>query len=810
MLPPTRRLNYFDHQFLRVDDFTDEQAYHLGMRRAHNRLLHAPGVAMGLAVAHAGSALTVSPGVALDGEGREIVLTEPVELVAPPDAQRAWVTIAYDERRVEPTAETGAAGDRRWEETPVVRVDPAPPADPEARLVLARVTLAGGRVTGVDDGDAPAHRRVAGPAPGAELEVRSLAVQGSAAVGGALGVARTLSVGETLSVGGAAGGATLSLPGGRAEGDLRVGTGSSGLRVGVEVTGAAAGTARLGAEGTAPRLVLGAAGTDVLTVRPGRVGVGTDDPEVPLHVIGTRLRLENAGGDKHLDLRTDGLELDVHATGGELFVHTGTSGEALHLNPFGGNVGVGTGGGPPTARLHVAGGNGDLGATEGDFKVGSDTHRLKVGVSTGSIGAGDVRMRAVGGTQKLMLGGGANDVLTVTETAVGVGTTVPGYRLHVLGTDRAVGTFESRMAETLLTLTTSEGVEKRVEFCNRSGGIAAIWAGGAVDALQAHRDGNIHIPRALAVGRAAAAGSTARLQVAGGSGDLGATEGDFAIGNDAHRLKVGVTTTGTDAGNVRVRAVGGTGRLMLGAGTRDMISVTGDAIGFGTTAPTHPYHFVGGPNIALFESTGVDTFIRLISKEGMDNRVEFCNRPGGRAAIWVEGAGDALYIERGGNAFIPGKLTVKDLAVTGRVSDQRVRVEKLGNTPVSIETTDNVARFYPIPDMEMQFVSTGGTFLLRFHIGGVQIMGVDFGRAEFRLMVDGVQNAYHAAEFNSSLGWELRVVSLERMLTLAAGTHTISVEWSVIRAVGNPAAKPRATLLGSFYSDHRTLMAIEL
>ena len=50
MLPPTRRVHYFDHQFLRVEDFTDEQAYHLEMRRAHNRMLHSPGVAHGLAL----------------------------------------------------------------------------------------------------------------------------------------------------------------------------------------------------------------------------------------------------------------------------------------------------------------------------------------------------------------------------------------------------------------------------------------------------------------------------------------------------------------------------------------------------------------------------------------------------------------------------------------------------------------------------------------------------------------------------------------------------------------------------------------
>lgn len=39
-----KRLNYYDHQFLRAPDFTDEQHYHLGMRRLHNSSLHTWGI----------------------------------------------------------------------------------------------------------------------------------------------------------------------------------------------------------------------------------------------------------------------------------------------------------------------------------------------------------------------------------------------------------------------------------------------------------------------------------------------------------------------------------------------------------------------------------------------------------------------------------------------------------------------------------------------------------------------------------------------------------------------------------------------
>jgi hypothetical protein len=73
-----KRPNYFTSQFLVERDFNDEQAYHVNMRRRHNRLLHAFGVADGLLVTRAGpTSVQVSAGTAVDRDGREIVLQDP-------------------------------------------------------------------------------------------------------------------------------------------------------------------------------------------------------------------------------------------------------------------------------------------------------------------------------------------------------------------------------------------------------------------------------------------------------------------------------------------------------------------------------------------------------------------------------------------------------------------------------------------------------------------------------------------------------------------------------------------------------------
>ena len=73
-----KRLHYFDHQFLVEADFSDEQTYHLDMRRRHNRDLHTFGVAAGLQVEKTGDKeVTVSAGTAVMGSAHSGVLGMP-------------------------------------------------------------------------------------------------------------------------------------------------------------------------------------------------------------------------------------------------------------------------------------------------------------------------------------------------------------------------------------------------------------------------------------------------------------------------------------------------------------------------------------------------------------------------------------------------------------------------------------------------------------------------------------------------------------------------------------------------------------
>ena len=83
---PLDRLNYFNGQRLEASDLKTEQEYHIRVRRWLNKSLYSPGIARGLevrketAVPVAGEkpppTVVVSPGLALDAQGREIILWE--------------------------------------------------------------------------------------------------------------------------------------------------------------------------------------------------------------------------------------------------------------------------------------------------------------------------------------------------------------------------------------------------------------------------------------------------------------------------------------------------------------------------------------------------------------------------------------------------------------------------------------------------------------------------------------------------------------------------------------------------------------
>jgi hypothetical protein len=101
------RVRYFFGQVLGVDDLDDEQAYHRARHRRHNRLLHGTGIVRGLEVsveqAEPGQpTVLVSPGVAIAGDGEELVLCEPWSGPPCPGVATCYVVLRLRERLTAP------------------------------------------------------------------------------------------------------------------------------------------------------------------------------------------------------------------------------------------------------------------------------------------------------------------------------------------------------------------------------------------------------------------------------------------------------------------------------------------------------------------------------------------------------------------------------------------------------------------------------------------------------------------------------------------------------------------------------------
>jgi hypothetical protein len=128
------RVQYFRGQFLRAQEFTQEQAYHVASRRRHNIAHHVWGILAGLDVTLEEDSLYVLPGLAIDGFGRELLITTKTKLADTAfddrGSEELEVWLAYDRLSSDPPPRGYAGcGDPtgqlfyRWQETPRIRLE---------------------------------------------------------------------------------------------------------------------------------------------------------------------------------------------------------------------------------------------------------------------------------------------------------------------------------------------------------------------------------------------------------------------------------------------------------------------------------------------------------------------------------------------------------------------------------------------------------------------------------------------------------------------------------------------------------------
>ena len=201
-------------------------------------------------------------------------------------------------------------------------------------------------------------------------------------------------------------------------------------------------------------------------------------------VKGWSLGIDNADSQKFKiagnwgDLQTD-TRLTIDASNGNVGIGTATPTEKLEVS---GNAKF-------TGTVYISSSNVDGGglklADDGDIvdlNDGYATHRFAKGLR--------ITDAKDSNTVVTQLGNKSAEPTYFNAGNVGIGTTAPAAKLHVIST-AIVGRFESTENQCYLQFLTNEGVDNRVEFANRAGGNAAIWVGGAGDALTVSKNGNV-------------------------------------------------------------------------------------------------------------------------------------------------------------------------------------------------------------------------------------------------------------------------------------------------------------------------------
>jgi hypothetical protein len=130
------RPRFFAGKLFTSDDLEAEQDYLRGKSRLHNRFLHGWGIVSGLGVTvDQGATLVVSPGLALDCAGNELLLSSAERVSLSGLSGRHYVTIEYLEIPVGPVpSPQGVPEFSRMREAVTLKLESANPGLGHSRM----------------------------------------------------------------------------------------------------------------------------------------------------------------------------------------------------------------------------------------------------------------------------------------------------------------------------------------------------------------------------------------------------------------------------------------------------------------------------------------------------------------------------------------------------------------------------------------------------------------------------------------------------------------------------------------------------
>ena len=156
---PLRKINYFTGFFLQANDLRAAESYRDRTRWLHNLLFHGPGVVrhyrdeMRITVNDQGNEITVGTGLAIDPQGRELILWQPSTLAIqretydPP--KTLFISISYQSREVDQRrndSNPDYSGHAFIEESAAVSLSTNPPGPNSVELGRIALSRDGARV----------------------------------------------------------------------------------------------------------------------------------------------------------------------------------------------------------------------------------------------------------------------------------------------------------------------------------------------------------------------------------------------------------------------------------------------------------------------------------------------------------------------------------------------------------------------------------------------------------------------------------------------------------------------------------------